>query len=112
MLVRKRLWSKGKVKQGTPQKKPGGEYFRTYFETRPFPDTPLPSVDGAEQLVPVRATVDAPRLLSLAAVPLLSRVTPTGPGCCGESWCSTGNTKTALIFKVPDEIFTTATKRR
>ena len=85
---------------------------RTYFKTLSFPGIPPPPVDGTEQRVPGGATLDAPRLLSLAAVPLLSRVTPTGPGCCGESWCSTGNTKTALIFKVPDEIFTTATKRR
>ena len=83
---------------------------RTYFKTLSFPGIPPPPVDGTEQRVPGGATLDAPRLLSSAAMPLVSRATPMGPGGGGEGRCSTGDTKTALIFKAPDEILITTTK--
>ena len=43
---------KGKVKQGTPQNKPGGEYFRTYVGTPSFPDIPRPPSTELSNLSP------------------------------------------------------------
>ena len=68
---------KGKVKQGTPLNKPGGKYCGTHFRFPSFPGILPPPINGTEQPGPVRAALDAPRLLSSAAVPLLSRATPT-----------------------------------
>ena len=111
MPVRKRLGPKGRVNQGILQNKPGGKYIRTDFRTLPFPGFPPPPVDGTEQPVPGRTTLDALHSLSSAGMPLLSRATPTGSGGGEEGRCPTGDTKIASIFKVPDKILITTTKR-
>ena len=86
------------------------------------PGIPQPPVKGTEQPISGRTSLDAPRLLSSAAVPLI--LPGDTEGCAvgqarrwsvarggREGRCSAGGTKTGIVLKLRYDITITTAKR-
>ena len=105
MPVKKTPLVQKESETGDTTKQARRETLPNVIVTHTFPGISPPAIKGTEQPVPGRAPLCSPRLPSSAVVPLRPWA-----GSGGEGRCSTGDTKTALIFKAPDEILITTTK--
>ena len=95
-------------------KNAGREALQNQIATHPVPGIPPPRIKGSEEPVPDGVTLDAPRLLTSAAAPLLWPVTPRaavwrssgavarprGVGGGRESRFPTEDTKTEYVLKI------------